>query len=115
MDGKDRDVETSDLDLDAPTLPGEGGAGLHVGARVTNLPLEVLARFIVTRRVNPCLPNAVVTLYRSAAVTLYVENRVIDTIALYGGYRGRLPDRLGLGSAVPGGHARLAPPRQDTR
>jgi hypothetical protein len=88
------------LDLDAPISPGKCAAGLRVGTRVSDLPAEVLAQFTIERRVNACLPNAVLTLYHSDAVTLYVENRIIDTIQVHGGYRGTLGEGIGLGSTV---------------
>jgi hypothetical protein len=98
------------LDLDAPILPGVGAAGLRVGTRLSELPPSLLEGFSVERRVNPCLPNAVLTLYRSAAVTLHVENRVIDQIAVSGAYRGTLRGpggSIGLGAAVADVEARI--------
>jgi hypothetical protein len=83
------------LDLDAAILPGVGAAGLRVGMRLAELPSGLLEGFSVERRVNPCLPNAVLTLYRSAAVTLTVENRVIDQIAVHGAYVGTVPGSRG--------------------
>jgi hypothetical protein len=113
------------LDLDAPILPGVGAAGLRVGTRLSELPLGLLEGFSVERRVNPCLPNAVLTLYRSAAVTLYVTNRLIDQIAVAGAYRGALHGPSGsvdLGATVaaieaPGERSSAAPaaPHADLR
>jgi hypothetical protein len=88
------------LDFDAPIVPGESAAGIRVGSRIAELPADVLARFTVERRVNPCLPNAVLTVYRSDAITLTVENRVIDQVEVRGGYRGRLKGAIGIGSTV---------------
>lgn len=101
------------LDLDAPIIPGEGAAGIRVGSRIAELPADVLARFSVERRVNPCLPNAVLTLYRSDAVTLTVENRVIDQIEMHGDYRGRLRGAVGIGSTVAEVEARIGPVIKD--
>lgn len=98
------------LDLDAAILPGVGAAGLRVGMRLAELPSGLLEGFSVERRVNPCLPNAVLTLYRSAAVTLTMENRVIDQIAVHGAYRGTLRGphgSIGLGSTVADVVARI--------
>src|SRR5262252_5964147 len=101
-------VATSYLNPDAPILPGVGAGGFCVGARLFELPREVLARFsIVERCVNPCLPNAVTTLYRSESVTLFVENRVLHQVAVHGGYRGKLFDVIGIGSAVSAVEARI--------
>jgi len=101
------------LDLDAPIVPGEGAAGLRVGARVADLPPTALASFAVERRVNPCLPNAVLTVYRSPAVTLTVENRVIDQIAVHGGYRGALAGDVRVGCSLAEAEARLGPVAAD--
>src|SRR5258708_34205587 len=99
------------LDLDAAILPGVGAAGLRVGMRLAELPSGLLEGFSVERRVNPCLPNAVLTLYRSPAVTLTVENRVIDQIAVPGAYRCIVPGSRGTrGTLVLGEpHANLEP------
>ena len=109
-------ITSSDLDLAAPILPGEGAAGLHVGTRITDLPAELLARFSVHRRVNPCVPNAVVTTYRAEGITLFVENRVIDQIAVYGPYHGTLRGprgSIGVGSTVAEVEQRVGPVVED--
>lgn len=103
-------ISSSDLDLDAPILPGKGAAGLRVGARITTLPAELLARFTIHRCVNSCVPNAVITTYRVDGVTLYVSDRVIDQIAVSTGYRGALNGPHGsisIGSTVAEVAARI--------
>src|SRR5262249_59304331 len=87
-------------DLDAPILPGVGAAGFRVGMRMGELSAEVQTRFSVERRVDPCLPNAVVTLYHAESVTLYVENRMIRQVAVHSGYRGRLRGVIGPDSTI---------------
>lgn len=101
------------LDLDAPIVPGESAAGIRVGSRVTDLPADVLARFTVERRVNSCLPNAVMTIYRSDSVNLWVENRVVDQVEVHGGYRGALKDAVGIGSTVAAVEERIGPVAED--
>ncbi len=105
-------ITTTCLDLAAPILPGEGIAGLLVGARLTDLPSELLARFTIQRHVSPCVPNAVQTTYRAGDVTLYVENRVINQIAVTGAYHGTLRGphgSIGLGSTVAEVEQRIGP------
>lgn len=103
---------TTSLDLSAPILPGVGAAGLRLGTRVTDLPADLLAQFTLHRQVSSCVPNAVETTYRTSAVTLYVENRVIYQIALTGAYQGALTGPHGaisLGATIADAEQRLGP------
>jgi hypothetical protein len=98
-----RVISSTELDLAAPILPGEGAAGLRIGTRIPDLPAALLSRFTIHRRVNSCVPNAVLTTYRADGITLYVENRVIDQIAVSGAYHGALSGphgSIGVGSTV---------------
>lgn len=103
------------LDLDAPIVPGEGAAGIPTSARGSRSCRRTSSRASASSgaSIRACPTNAVLAVYRSDGVYLWVENRVVDQIEAHGDYRGTLRGAVGVGSTVAEVEARIGPVIED--
>ena len=81
------------FDLDAPIVPGEAAAGVRVGDE---------ARDIVESTGLPLLedPPDRMRVYTFGSVLLWVKGARVQQIGVVQRYRGRIQDKIGLGSTI---------------
>jgi hypothetical protein len=100
------------IDLDAPIVPGESAGGIAIGSRIEqvlnatgdclHLDSQVADR---GRPVPDWLarympPSLFSTVYRSAAIDLWVKDGVVHQVGVHDGYRGKLLSAVGIGSTL---------------
>jgi len=88
------------MNIEAPIIPGESAAGVQLGSPIEEILKEQKTHFISEEIVNHLVPLAIVTRYRSAMVDLWVREGIVDQIMVHDGYRGKLMDKIGLGSTI---------------
>src|SRR5713101_47643 len=86
------------MNIDAPIVPGESAAGIQLGSPIEELLNEHKNAFDSGEVVKPSFPTLVITRYRSAMVDVWVTKGKVETIMVHDGYRGKLMDKIGLGS-----------------
>ena len=88
------------MNIEAPIVPGESAAGIQLGSPIEETLKEQEPRFISEEVANPLVLLPSITRYRSAMVDLWVRDGIVDQIMVHGGYRGKLMDKIGLGSTI---------------
>src|SRR6266566_2559700 len=88
------------MDIEAPIVPGEGAAGIQVGLPIEEVLKGQETHFTSEEVVNHLVPFPIITRYRSAMVDLWAREGIVDQIMVHSGYRGKLMDKIGLGSTI---------------
>ncbi|HLQ28238.1 MAG TPA: hypothetical protein VK140_03260 [Ktedonobacteraceae bacterium] len=89
------------MNIEASIVPGESAAGIQLGSRIEEILKEQETHFLSEEIVHPLLPSpTTLRRYRSAMVDLWVREGIVDQIMVHDGYRGKLMDKIGLGSTI---------------
>lgn len=86
------------MNIDAPIVPGESAAGIQLGSPIEELLNEHKNSFDSGEVVNlsPSFPLNI--RYRSAMVDIWAIKGRVEQIMVHDGYRGKLMEKIGLGS-----------------
>jgi len=80
------------IDLDAPILPSEAAAGIHMG--------DDISKLLAFATPDEASKLTDFTIYRFGPVRVWSSFNRVTQIGVYGGYRGTLRDRIGIGSTI---------------
>lgn len=101
------------MNTDAPIVPGESAAGIQLGAPIEGLLNAHKNSFSFGEVVRPSFPALITTRYRSEMVDLWVRDGIVDQIMVHNGYRGKLMDKIGLGSTIADVEMYIGPVEED--
>ncbi len=85
------------MNIDAPIVPGESTAGIQLDSPIEEV-LNVHKNSFSSREILKY--SHTITRYRSAMVDLWVRDGIVYQIMVHVGYRGKLMDKIGLGSTI---------------
>ena len=88
------------MNIEASIVPGESAAGIQLGSLIEEILKEQEPYFISEEVVNPVALLPITTRYHSAMVDLWVKDGSIYQIMVHNGYRGKLMNKIGLGSTI---------------
>jgi hypothetical protein len=80
------------FDLDAPIIPGQSAAGVHLGDSITELLEQIHPQEIFRLHGGKR--------YNFGSVALWEKDGKIKQIGLFAGYRGTLAEGIGIGSTI---------------
>lgn len=88
------------INIDAPIVPGESAAGIQLESLIEEVLNTHKNTFDSGEVVKPSFPTLVKTRYRSAMVDMWVIEGRVKQIMVHDGYRGKLMEKIGLGSTI---------------
>jgi hypothetical protein len=87
------------LDPEAPIVPGRSAAGIDLGSRIEDILADIAHLLTPEPTVSP-YSESVTTRYHSDSVDLWERGGIVRQIGVHGAYRGKLMERIGLGSTI---------------